>query len=571
MPNLVIIYVGISTQQPTYIIVSYFQIVAMQRTNNLLPNNSKSNSKTKTKSVKFELKNQFDLLASEFDSDEPITPQVVDSLKPSVETETSTSTVEYQIDLELGINSPESAFESGNCFDDLEKCISNYNNSIADFANTTPEFFDDGDHDRPLIWDTIPDQYAFSSTRQQSAFAFPASHQQSVNFADDFNGESTPASEYPRSRQYTNNQFEYLEKLEESSSDLNTDEDGEFEKLIIYDSISRIHDSIVNPQRKNSLRAGLDLDELAFFDLLLNSAGESTPRIEDEISVDAPLTRETIPPTFKDTDNSKTRGVIESVVRNFAFLYTIDSFETPTTLRVRLPEASELEGFSGREDFSIYLACRNPKTIKTIHDWVTINYPNTMRDNTMKLTVLENRIDFSLRPKPPVVPASEIEGSFVHALVNGAPEPASKIGGGASEPALKTGGGSSEPASNTGGGASKTTKAEKTSSAPKASKVVRPVPPRCASWPTVETIIQDLATAVPHAEGLVASATYTLEEGTPEEFASWCMSATGKKSIEITAKKDGKRRVRIFAGDKAGHVKKAYTGGGGASSKGGKP
>ena len=98
--------------------------------------------------------------------------------------------------------------------------------------------------------------------------------------------------------------------------------------------------------------------------------------------------------------------------------------------------------------------------------------------------------------------------------------------------------------------------------APKVTKTggsARPIPPRCASWPSAETILADLAMAVPHKKEMVASVTYTLEEGTPREFAIWCMSATGIDVTRlVTAKKDGKRRVRIFAGDKPGHVNAAF-------------
>jgi len=481
----------------------------MQRQNNFLP----KNSKTKSKNVKFVSNNQFAVLASEFDSDES-THKAVESSIPSIET--STSAVEYQIDLELGENSPRSASTSEFDLDDKDYDRPPFNGSNC---------FSRGNH-----------IYDYSDDFPQSAFAFSASRQQSVNFADDFNGESTSGFEYPRSRQYREKQSEYLEELE----------DAEFEELRIFDSISRIHDSIVNP-------AGLDLDELAFFNLLVDSAGESTPRIEDQILIEDPPRCATIPPSFKETDNSKTRRVIECLLEDFASLYTFDSFQTPISLRVRLPNISQLEGCTGRDDFNINLALRNPKTIATIHDWIHVNYPNTMRENTLLIVVLEKRVNFSLRPKPPVVPARDIEGSFVHALVNGAetaanPDDANlKVGGGGSSSKVKA---PKAKASDVKDSNAKTFEAK----AP--AKKERVTPARHESWPESAKIIELLAAANETEDGKTASITCFIK-GNFEDFQTWCYHETGKKSIQIGTGKEDSIRVRIFKGDR-----KDFTGGG---------
>ena len=510
----------------------------MQRQNNLLP----KNSKTKSRNVKFVSNNQFAVLASEFDSDES-TPKAVESSIPSIET--STSAVEYQIDLELGENSPRSASTSEFDLNDGSNCNSR-GNHILDYSENSPQsavlpsrqqsvkfaedyidFERDGSISNfastPAFFDSEEEVISFlrgGNSSSGSSFAFPSSRQESVNFADDFNGMSCLASEYPRSRQYTDKQFEYFEQLEE-------------ERLS---------------------RSTSDFDfEAQFFNLLVDSAGESTPRIEDQILIEDSPRCATIPPSFKETDNSKTRRAIECLLEDFASLYTFDSFQTPLSLRVRLPNISQLEGCTGRDDFNINLAFRNPKTIATIHDWIHANYPNTMRENTLKIIVLEERIDFSLRPKPPVVPARDIEGSFVHALVNGAetaanPDDANlKIGGGGSSSKVKApkSKASDVKASNA-----------KTSEAKAPAKKERVTPARHESWPESAKIIELLDAATETEDGKTASITCFIK-GNFEDFQTWCYHETGKKSIQIGTGKEDSIRVRIFKGDR-----KDFTGGG---------
>jgi hypothetical protein len=452
----------------------------MQRTNNFLPK-SNSNSKAKSKSVKFVSNNQFQALA-EFDMDESTTPKVVESSIQSIET--SAPVVEYQIDLELGQNSPQSAlpvsrqqsvnFDDDYCGFERDGPINNF---VADFAST-PSYFD--------------------------------SEEDVISFLR--GGSSSSDSAFPPTRQYTDKQFEYFEKLEEERLSRSTS-DFDFEAEI--------------------------------FNLLLNSAGESTPRIEDEVLIEEPSNCATIPPRFKETDNSKTRRVIELILADFASLHTIDSFQTPISLRVRLPNESQLEGCTGRDDFSINLACRNPKTIGTIHDWLSTNYPNTMRDNTLKIIVLENRVDFSLRPKPPVVPAKDIEGSFVHALVNGASAPAPV------EVTAKVGGGSSK---------AKAPKAKtsdtNTSEAKAPAKKERVTPTRHESWPESAKIMELLEASKETEDGKTASITCFIK-GNFEDFKTWCYHETGKKSFQIGTGKEDSIRVRIFKEDR-----KDFTGGG---------
>ena len=513
----------------------------MQRQNNFLPKTN-SNSKAKSKSVKFVSNNQFQVLA-ELDSDES-TPKAVESSIPSIET--STSAVEYQIDLELGENSPRSASTSEFNLNNGSNCNSR-GNHILDYSDDFPQsavlpsrqqsvkfaedYFDfkqDGSISNfastPSFFDSEEEVISFlrgGNSSSGSSFAFPSSCQESVNFTDDFNGMSCLASAFPPSRQYTNKQFEYFEQLEKDRLSRSTS-DFDFEAQI--------------------------------FNLLVDSAGESSPRIEDDILIADPPRCATIPPSFKETDNSKTRRAIECLLEDFASLYTFDSFQTPLSLRVRLPIESQLEGCTGRDDFSINLALRNPKTISTIHDWLYANYPNTMRENTLKISVLETRVDFSLRPKPPVVPARNVEGSFVHAIVNGASAPAPKP----VEITAKVSGGSGK----VGGGSGKAKVSDlkasnaNTSEAKAPAKKERVTPARHESWLESAKIIELLDAATETEDGKTASITCFIK-GNFEDFQTWCYHETGKKSIQIGTGKEDSIRVRIFKGDR-----KDFTGGG---------
>jgi hypothetical protein len=496
----------------------------MQRINNLMTN---PKSKSKAKNIKFVSNNQFDILA-ETESDESTTPGVVESLNQSIET--STPVVEYQIDLELGQNSSQFASrqQSVNFVEDYSRF--DRDGSISNFASN-PAFFDseedvisflrggkssseDCEQDGLIsnsrgshIFDCeMPRQTVFPSTDIQSAFAFafPSSDQQSLHFVDDFDDESTP-----QSSQYNVDHFDKFEKLQAN-----------------------------NPE--------LDIPDL--FNLFARSLEDSSSCIDDEVEDSFCAT---IPPRFKETDNSKTRRAIECLLEVFAKRYAIDSFQTPISFHVEFPDVSKLEGCTGRDDFNINLAFRNPKTIATIHDWIHANYPNTMRDNTILLTVLERHVKFSLRPKPPVVPARDIEGSFVHALVNGdesatVPNPDNAN--------LKTGGG--------GGGSSKAKASDvkasnaKTSETKAPAKKERITPARHESWPESAKIIELLAAANETEDGKTASITCFIK-GNFEDFQTWCYHETGKKSIQIGTGKEDSIRVRIFKGDR-----KDFTGGG---------
>ena len=296
-------------------------------------------------------------------------------------------------------------------------------------------------------------------------------------------------------------------------------------------------------------------------------------------------------PGFRPDDRSGTLGTISWVLAKLA-KSRIHPF--PGRTYIKLPTIDQLvsEGYDHKvtETFRMDLALMSSKAIGTMCKWIYDENPKAMENLTVKVNVqtLDMAVEFIFQKKTDK-PQATVHGGSTQAGVDEVvaqvvakhlAENPNAFGGGGS---TKVGGGGAVKASKSSVPRdiireSNTPKAaplaeSASNAAPKATKAVkvggsaRPAPPRCDSWPSAETILADLEVAVPHAEGLVASATYTLDEGTPEGFAAWCMSATGKKSIEITAKKDGKRRVRIFAGDKAGHVKKAPVGGGGASSK----
>jgi hypothetical protein len=297
-------------------------------------------------------------------------------------------------------------------------------------------------------------------------------------------------------------------------------------------------------------------------------------------------------PGFRPDDRSGTLGTISLTLLR---LKKSGIHPFPGRTNIKLPTIDQLvsEGYDHKvsETFRSDLALMNSKAIGTMCKWIYDENPKAMENLTVKVNVqtLDMAVEFIFQKKTDK-PQATVHGGSTQAGVDEVvaqvvakhlAENPNAFGGGGGE-APKASSKASVPRdiireSNTPkvpkDSAPLTESAPKAAKATKATKVggsSRPTPPRCDSWASAETILADLAAAVPHEEGLVASVTYTLTEGTPEEFASWCMSATGKKSIEITAKKDGKRRVRIFAGDKPGHVK-APIGGGASKAKGGKP
>jgi len=316
---------------------------------------------------------------------------------------------------------------------------------------------------------------------------------------------------------------------------------------------------------------------------------------EENIAV-APLHLRLRIPGFRDDDRSGTLGTISWVL---AKLQNSGIHPFPGRTYIKLPTIDQLiaEGYDHKvtETFRADLALMNSKAIGTMCKWIYDENAAAMANLTVKVNVqtLDMAVEFIFQKKTDK-PHATVHGGSTQAGVDAAvaqvvakhlAENPNAFGGGVSG---KVGGGGGAPKasfkeaalrdpvrdpvreSNTPKVSALKEPAPLTESAFKATKSggsARPTPPRCESWATAETILADLEAATPHEEGLVASATYTLEEGTPEEFATWCMFATGKKSIEISAKKDGKRRVRVFAGDKPGHVKKAPIGGGSAYSK----
>ena len=302
---------------------------------------------------------------------------------------------------------------------------------------------------------------------------------------------------------------------------------------------------------------------------------------------------------FKDDDRSGTLGTISWVLAHLEHS-GINPFPGRTYIKLPTTDQLLLEGYDKfNESFDPSIALKSRKSIDTMCKWIYDQHAPAMANLSVKINVqsMDNAVEFIFQKKTDK-PHATVHGGSTQADVDEvvALVVAKHLAENAKAAAPKTGGGgapkvsfkeaaskSSAPidvvrASNT----PKENKEDKVASnetalktapktAPKtASKIggsAKPTPPRCASWASAETILADLAAATPHEEGMVASATYTLEEGTPEEFATWCIHATGKKSTEISSKKDGKRRVRVFAGDKPGHVKKAPVGGGSASSK----
>ena len=297
-------------------------------------------------------------------------------------------------------------------------------------------------------------------------------------------------------------------------------------------------------------------------------------------------------PGFRPDDRSGTLGTISWVLAKLA-KSGIHPF--PGRTNINLPTIAQLvsEGYDHKvsETFRPDLALMNSKAIGTMCKWIYDENSKAMENLTVKVNVqtLDMAVEFIFQKKTDK-PQATVHGGSTQAGVDEvvaqvvakhlAENPNAFGGGGGEAPKASSKTTFKEATSkasvprdiiresNTPKVTALKAAAPLTESAPKATKIggsARPAPPRCASWASTETILADLAAAVPHVEGMVASATYTLTEGTPEEFATWCMFATGKKSIEITAKKDGSRRVRVFAGDKPGHVKAPV--GGGASKR----
>jgi len=399
----------------------------------------------------------------------------------------------------------------------------------------------------------------------------------------------------------SNSRFAILSLVDNSDSDDNVQGDntqGEnFEVTINVESgLSRSQsDNFLDLERGLS-RLIFDDEDCVFVD------GEETPSSprpeklggggeieeeeneEDEGNVEVePLHLHLRIPGFRDDDRSGTLGTISWVLANLKHS-GIHPF--PGRTYIKLPTIDQLvaEGYDHKvtETFRPDLALMNSKAIGTMCKWIYDENAAAMANLTVKVNVqtLDMAVEFIFQKKKDK-PQATVHGGSMQADVDEVvdqvvakhlAENPNAFGGGGS---AKVGGGSNASnmprdivrESNTPkvpkAAAPLTESATKTAvKATKTGGSARPIPPRCASWPSAETILADLADAVPHKEGLVASATYTLTEGTPEEFATWCMFATGKKSIEITAKKDGSRRVRVFAGDKPGHVKKAPVGGG---------
>jgi hypothetical protein len=291
-------------------------------------------------------------------------------------------------------------------------------------------------------------------------------------------------------------------------------------------------------------------------------------------------------PGFRPDDRSGTLGTISLTLLRLK-KSGIHPFSGRTYINLPTIDQLVAEGYDHKvsETFRPDLALMNSKAMGTMCKWIYDENPKAMENLSVKINVqtLDMAVEFIFQKKTDK-PQATVHGGSTQADVDEVvaqvvakhlaenPNAFGGGGGGAPKASFKeaTSKASNMPRdivreSNTPKVPKDTALTESTPKATKATKVggsSRPTPPRCDSWASAETILADLAAAVPHEEGLVASVTYTLTEGTPEEFASWCMSATGKKSIEITAKKDGSRRVRVFAGDKPGHVKKAPVGGG---------
>jgi len=443
---------------------------------------------------------------------------VDDDSDESPMTETS-ATQENTFEVTFEIGQPLSrSYSDENEFVDLERGITN---SIAEFAKTPTAFFDDFDHHTPLIFDNIEEE-------------------------DD--------------EDYTD----------------------------LPDLIS------IGDEQEHQGGGGLEEDV-------------------EEVKVEPLHVRLNIP-GFRADDRSGTLGTISWVL---AELKKSGIHPFPGRTNINLPTIDQLiaEGYDHKvtKTFKPDLALMSSKAIDTICKWIYVENPKAMEHLRVKINVqsADNAVKDKLncnavKDKPPRnvcefifqkktdKPHATVHGGSTQADVDEvvalvvakhlAENPNAFGGGGPG----KVGGGGGAPKasfkeaalrdpvreSNTPKVSALKEPAPLTESAPKAAKAAkatkaggsaRPTPPRCDSWASAETILADLAAAVPHEEGLVASVTYTLTEGTPEEFATWCMSATGKKSIEITAKKDGSRRVRVFAGDKPGHVKAPV--GGGASKR----
>lgn len=318
---------------------------------------------------------------------------------------------------------------------------------------------------------------------------------------------------------------------------------------LIFDSIHDVLPDLISIRdEQENLCGGLEADEDA----------------DDNVEVVVPLHVYLNIPGFRADDRSGTLGTISWVL---AKLEKSGIHPFPGRTNINLPTIAQLvsEGYDHKvsETFRPDLALMNSKAIGTMCKWIYDEHIKAMENLTVKVNVqtIDNAVEFIFQKKTDK-PQATVHGGSTQAGVDEvvalvvakhlAENPNAFGGGGATKASVPR---DIIRESNT----------PKIFKAAKIGGSARPAPPRCDSWPSAETILADLATAVPHIEGMVASATYTLTEGTPEGFATWCMSAIGKKSIEITAKKDGSRRVRIFAGDKLGHVKGPI--GGGASKR----
>jgi hypothetical protein len=306
--------------------------------------------------------------------------------------------------------------------------------------------------------------------------------------------------------------------------------------------------------------------------------------VEEEDVEDEPLHVYLKIPGFSEDDRSGTLGTISLTLLR---LKKSGIHPFPGRTYIKLPTIDQLvaEGYDHKvtDTFRTDLALTNSKAMGTMCKWIYDENPKAMENLSVKINVqtLDMAVEFIFQKKTDK-PQATVHGGSTQADVDEvvaqvvakhlAENPNAFGGGGGEAPKASFKEATSKASvprdiireSNTPKVAATLTESTP-KTAVKATKVggsARPAPPRCVSWASAETILADLAAAVPHEEGLVASVTYTLTEGTPEGFATWCMSATGKKSIEITAKKDGSRRVRVFAGDKPGHVKKAPVGGG---------
>lgn len=301
----------------------------------------------------------------------------------------------------------------------------------------------------------------------------------------------------------------------------------------------------------------------------LGGGGLEEAVVEEAVVEDEPLHVYLKILGFKEDDKSGTLGTISWVL---AKLVASGIHPFPGRTYINIPTTDDLlaEGYDKfTESFKPDIALKSRKALDTIYQWIYTENSEALANMSVKINVqsIDNKVEFIFQKKTDT-PSSTRHGGSTQADVDEvvAQVVATHLAENAKASA-KTGGGSKTnhlPRDIVK--ESNTPKASAPKTSGKVGGSARPTPPRCASWPTSEIILADLAVAVPHMEGMVAAVTYSLTEGTPEEFATWCKSVTGKKSVEITAKKDGTPRVRVFAGDKAGYVKNAPVGGG-ASSK----